>query len=245
MLKPIHEIATVKDGNKIDGFFISSDKYLIDPLKFKYSYVWYVPMKDMIELVKKGKVQYMIWNNSLERIEIQYTWEEAQVLYKSGCYTRGSLDDFIKRTSTLSDYIRNDMILSRNHVELMYQSKAFAAYLVSVMKMPLGINMMTLCLIGKDNRDIAKIGRYIENLQDSKYKNTFNLDIEGNFAAVVLPELCYNGFSQSLNVLTNCSMLYRDKQKGLVGMLLKQGEKSRDVCSRIEMNNKLILERIL
>lgn len=245
MLKPVHEIATVKDGNKIDGFFISDVRYLTDAKSFKYKHCWYVPMKEMVELVKNNQVQYMVWNSKLGRIEINYTYEETQQLYNTGCYTRNSLDDFLKRTSTLSDYIRNDMILSRQHVELMYAGKALAGYFVTVMKMPLSIDMVSIAVFGANEAVERVIKNYIDKLQDTRYKNIIKVDMEGNTGTVTLPLLCYNGFAQSVNLLVNCSMLYRDKQKGLPSLLMKQGEKAKDACRMVEMNNNLIMERLL
>lgn len=244
MLKPIHEIATVKDGNRIDGFFISDYRYLVNAKEFKYSYCWYVSMESMIELVKKNQVQYMVWNDKLSRLDISYSEDEITQLYASGCYSKKNLHDFIQRTNTLSDYIRNDLIYSKKHVEMMYRRRAFAGYIVAVMKLPLGIEMVDVALISEKSSDFKPIFDYLNSLE-GKWKGAIKADINGNFGHILLPVLCYNGFAQSLNVLANCSMLHRDKLKGLPGLLMKQGDKAKDIYNLVEMNNRLILDRIM
>lgn len=78
-MKEFHEVACVKDGNRIDGFLLANESYRVDN-ELTFSHVDYYSIDEVKRMANQGVVQYFIYNERLDRLEISYTDEELRFL---------------------------------------------------------------------------------------------------------------------------------------------------------------------
>lgn len=237
-MKPLHEVAVIKDGNEITGFVLGHEKNLVDPKKLSYSHVDVVTMENMVGLVKNNMVQYFVWDKSKDRLSIQYTQEELEVIKKIGGKSGLNL---IKSSSTLKDFIRNDIVLKHKHVEMVGRKIGVAGALAHNMKMPFGINVYGIILIGDDNFG-SMLSNWIAN-QDKNIRAQINpMYIQRNNASIAISEKIYTKLAYALNICTNVSTVERDKPSGIRGMMYSSQSAMTEAYNKIEPLNKKIYE---
>lgn len=240
-MKEYHEVACIKDGNKIDGFLLASESYKVDD-ELTFSHVDYFSLDDVKRLAKSDLVQYFIYNEKLDRLEISYIEEELNLLRKIG-----TNDVFISQTSTLSDYLRNDIIIKKTHFELAKTGKYFCGSIHAVQKLPLMPEIIYIQVFGNMNNL-----RFIcENTNNIYLKSFYKPEnIFDNIGTICIPAGNYLEITKELPLLLDTSLVYRDDMiKGMKGSVKRavlnkvivSGENLKDIIKMIELKNNQLL----
>lgn len=141
-----HEIACVKDGNRVEGFLLAdmSSENTIDESKYEYNRVQYVDMNEMKRLASLGEVESFLYNQSLDRLEIQLAPAELSRMKKAKMN-----NEYISHISTLSNWLKEDMIVSYSHRQTMIKNRNIVCgTLVDIQKIPLAGTFYAISVFG-------------------------------------------------------------------------------------------------
>lgn len=237
-MKPIHEIAVIKNGNEISGFVLAHEKDLVDVKKVTYSYVNIVSIDKMNRLVQENKVQYFVWDKDKNRLAIKYTQEELDWINKTVGKAGQSL---IKTTSNLRDYVKNDVILKMSHVKMVMNKVGVAGALLNSFSMPLVGSVYGIMLFG-DNDFGSMLNTWLNNQDDMVRKQITPVSIQRNNAIITVSERVYVKLAYALNICTNVNINERDKPSGLIKFAYGSQKSMLQAYNKIEPLNKKILE---
>lgn len=189
-------------------------------------------------LVKNNMVQYFEWDNTKNKIRINYSDEEikdiANITGKVGI-------DMLKYNKTLKDYTRNDVTFKFKHIQLIKDNLGVAGSLVNYLKMPMIGGVYSIIIYG-DNNFEDMLNNWIKN-QDVVIQRQINpLWIQKDNAIIAVSEKVYVKLVYALNVFTHVSTVERDKTSGLVGMMYSSQKSVMEAYNKIEPLNKKIYE---
>lgn len=237
-MKPLHELAVIKDGNELKGFVLGHEKYLIDNKKKIYTHINIVNMDEMNVLVKNNMVQYFEWDSSKNKIKISYNDEEIRDIDNM---TGKAGISMLKYTKTLKDYIKNDVVFKFKHIQLIKDNLGVAGSLVNYLRMPMIGGVYSIIIYG-DNNFGDMLNNWIKN-QDVMIQKQINpLWIQKDNATITVSENVYVKLAYALNICTYVSTVEKDKPSGLVGMMYGSQKSIMEAYNKIEPLNKKIYE---
>lgn len=130
-MKRYHQVAHFVEGDKITGMWLHDEQGTTD---------FYVNDKEFIELVKQGEVQYFVWNESTNNVDIQYTAEELKDMGKQAKYAESH--------QSLEHHFRNNFRFSQEHYDLCKDRGIIQALVANTMRVPAAGPTVILVLIG-------------------------------------------------------------------------------------------------
>lgn len=133
-MKPIHECAVIKDGNKRVAYMISEADSHVNITSKPWKIVDASTFENM---VANNKVQYLVWENNT--IKCRYDLDELKLLKKI------STPDMIKRTQ--EDYWSMDAQFKYRHIQAANNGQGFAVCLAQIQKM-FGMYMIPIIIYG-------------------------------------------------------------------------------------------------
>lgn len=162
-MKPIHECAVIKDGNKRSLYLVVESSSCTD------SNIMSMPWRmigatEFESLVASNKVQYLIWENNT--IKCKYTNEEVKELMRKGWKS-----ELIKQTQ--ENYWNMDLVFKYRHVEAAMRHQALACSLAGVTKM-FGMYMTPICMLGNIasmESMVLELSKIVNNRLDRTFKH--------------------------------------------------------------------------
>lgn len=141
MLKPLHEVGIIKDGNRVDSYIYSEGS--VQDVKTQ---PWVIASADQFKvLVANNQVQFLQYDKGQDRIVAKYTDEELQWLKQ----TNPKVYKYTSNSNT-DDYFKDDVVFKKQHIALAEQEKALAVSAGPIVSL-LGVKIITLVMYGSNN----------------------------------------------------------------------------------------------
>ena len=241
-MKPIHECAVIKDGNKRSGYFIAEAPEF-KGLKDVLSKPWtMVSSNEFEELVKQDRVQYLVWEDN--RIKCRYTKEELKKL--KGNYTKGWVEE------TEQHYWDMDLSFKAKHIGACAKHGALAISCAE-MHSTLGMPTISLFIFGQKFRvdELLRVSSLLTGFDMKKFIVGANGGGHTSITVIMLPlqsfETMLDKFGNSNNLLfdTSTTRYYINNNLKRPSIPLIAGKlkpelilKTLDKCDRVSVKNE-------
>ena len=180
MLKRYHELAIIKEGNKVTGMLLHDTHTNITcPLS----------IDKCKALIGNGEVQYLELDKS-SSIVVKYTDEEIADMAKLAKTSRNNIVKAMSDIKTFQDYVNKDIVFKQSHVAEAMASKCLAGALISSSSIPIikGAHIITLAITG--NKQVLNLFKqmYYDAIQAGTVpvKGPSKTDTDG-FMTVTIP----------------------------------------------------------
>ncbi|MBO5389024.1 MAG: hypothetical protein J6A59_13025 [Lachnospiraceae bacterium] len=225
MLKRYHEIAIIKDGNKVTGMLLH-DTYtnITSPLSIDKCKI----------LIGNGEVQYLELDKSYS-IVVRYTDEEIDDMAKLAKTSRNNIAKAMNSIKTFQDYINKDIVFKQSHIEIALAGNCLAGALISSTSVPIikGAHIITMGITG--NKTVLKAFKqmYYDAIQLGivPVKEPSKTDTDG-FMTVTLP-IFENGNNKTKYITF-------DDMFGRIGLVCNTNQYKSKYIDQNEMSSEAI-----
>lgn len=138
-MKPLHEVGIIREKDELAGAVLKKGGvYDLTPYLV-------CDRKQFIHLLKMNQVQYLIWDNNNDNIDVQYSQEEMAVISNIG----------YKPPMTVEEYFNNDCIFRARYIDLIFEGKIYVKIMGMVELPVVGEALQIMLIANKD--DCGKI----------------------------------------------------------------------------------------
>lgn len=178
-MKPLHECAIIKDGNKRVGYLIAQTNNCADKEIFKKQW-GLVEATKFEDLVRNNQVQFLIMENNT--IKCKYTLEEINIMKKS-------MKSFELLQQMQDNYWSMDIAFKYRHMMAAMEGQALACCLATVTKI-LNLHMVCLVLCGNTQH----MERFVNDLtMTTRYRFDRTFSHNGhNIGQIIVPDVHIN-----------------------------------------------------
>lgn len=205
-MKKYHEVGVIMDGNKRVGFVMK------DATAGKSSPYMLASLEQFCSTVKRGLVQYFVWDDSKDTYKIEYSQEEMRD------YTRVGMQPI----TDMKQYFMYDVHFKKSYVDEVVSGKGILVMPIMCFKAPLVGNVATVVIFASRKNGVFQdfCLQLVKGLKNTwigmtmQYaKNNFMLNADLKFISKYFHILKVEAERNGYNAIIDCSNLERAKNR--------------------------------